>query len=105
MHADALGLPLTCSSAEAATAYVEAVDHQLHAWTGGLAAAQRALSLDQAARFTQCPKRMWRSMPCSRVVSFTYARIEGPSAIAFGFVHGLNLYPSVCMSESERMPG
>jgi hypothetical protein len=32
---------------------------------------QRALSLDHAARFTQCPKRMWRSMPCSRAVSFT----------------------------------
>lgn len=46
MHVDALGLALSCTSTEAAAAYVEAVDHQLHAWTGGLAAVQRALSLD-----------------------------------------------------------
>ena len=46
MHVDALGLPLSCTCAEAAQAYVEAVDHQLHAWSGGLAAVQRALSLD-----------------------------------------------------------
>jgi hypothetical protein len=46
MHVDALGLPLSCTRIEAATAYVEAVDHQLHAWTGGLAAVQRALSLE-----------------------------------------------------------
>ena len=30
---------------------------------------------------------------------------EGPSAIAFGLLHGLNLKPSVCMSLSERTPG
>ena len=31
--------------------------------------------------------------------------MDGPSAIAFAFVHGLNENPSVYMSESERMPG
>lgn len=46
MHVDALGLRLSCACAEAAQAYVEAVDHQLHAWSGGFAAVQRALSLD-----------------------------------------------------------
>ena len=31
--------------------------------------------------------------------------IDGPSAIAFSDVHGLNRNPRVNMSESERMPG
>ena len=31
--------------------------------------------------------------------------IDAPSAIARGSVHGLKEYPSVNMSESERMPG
>ena len=31
--------------------------------------------------------------------------IEGPSAIAFGSVQGLNRKPRVNMSESDRMPG
>jgi hypothetical protein len=44
-------------------------------------------------------------MPYSRAVSLRYWRIEGPSAMAFGFVHGRNEKPSVYMSESERMPG
>ena len=32
-------------------------------------------------------------------------KMTGPSAIALAAVHGRNEYPSVCMSESERMPG
>ena len=31
--------------------------------------------------------------------------IDGPSAMAFSDVHGLNRKPRVNMSESERMPG
>ena len=38
-------------------------------------------------------------------VSRRYSRIEGPSAMALGLVHGRNVYPSVYMSESERIPG
>jgi hypothetical protein len=44
-------------------------------------------------------------MPYSETVSFRYAMIDGPSAMAFSDVHGLKRKPSVNMSESERMPG
>ena len=44
-------------------------------------------------------------MPFSAAVSRMYSRIDGPSAMALAFVHGLNEYPRVYMSESERMPG
>jgi hypothetical protein len=44
-------------------------------------------------------------MPYSRAVSRMYARIEGPSAMPLGLLQGRKEYPSVNMSESERMPG
>jgi hypothetical protein len=44
-------------------------------------------------------------MPDSATVSFRYDMIDGPSAMAFSDVHGLNRKPRVNMSESERMPG
>ncbi len=45
-YVDALGQRLTCASAEALAAYDRAVDHQLHAWPGGLDALDAALQLD-----------------------------------------------------------
>ena len=51
---------------------------------------KRASWSSHDARFTRCPKRMRLSTPCDCAVSFRYSRIEGPSAIAFGLVHGLN---------------
>ncbi len=66
---------------------------------------QRACSLDQRAPTARLPYRIFRSIPYSAAVSWMYARIDGPSAMAFGFFHGRNGKPSVCMSESDRMPG
>ncbi len=66
---------------------------------------QVAVTLDHSALRTRCPKRMWRSMPYSAIVSRRYAMIDWPSAIAFSAFHGLNSKPSVCMSLSERTPG
>ncbi len=43
---DAFGQALTCASADALAAYDRAVDHQLHAWPGGLRALDEALLLD-----------------------------------------------------------
>ena len=34
-----------------------------------------------------------------------YRQIAGPSAIALAWVQGRNEYPSVNMSESDRIPG
>ena len=66
---------------------------------------QTASSDDHDAATTRCPYRTLASTPCSRAVSWMYDRIEAPSAIALAWVHGRNRYPSVNMSESERMPG
>ena len=49
--------------------------------------------------------RIFRSMPDSAAVSRMYWRIEAPSPMACDPVQGRNGYPSVYMSESERMPG
>jgi hypothetical protein len=49
-----------------------------------------AASLDQLAFSTRCPYRIFSSIPFASAVSFTYARIDAPSAIAFAFVHGRN---------------
>ena len=49
--------------------------------------------------------RMCLSMPYMAAVLLMYSRIGPPSAMAWRSVHGLNRKPSVCMSESERMPG
>jgi hypothetical protein len=65
----------------------------------------RASSEDQSARMTLWLKRMCRSTACSAAVSLTYERIVEPSAIDFDARQGLNEYPSVYMSESERIPG
>ena len=43
---DALGQPVSCTSAAAIEAYDRAIDHQLHAWTGGLEALDQALLID-----------------------------------------------------------
>ena len=43
---DGLGQPVACTSAAALEAYDRAIDHQLHAWTGGLEALDQALLLD-----------------------------------------------------------
>src|ERR1700710_2461832 len=48
---------------------------------------------------------MCLSMPDSATRPVRYDMIDGPSAMAFSDVHGLNRNPSVNMSESERMPG
>ena len=66
---------------------------------------QRASSLDHEACVTLCPKRMWSVMPFSRAVSSMYSRMSVPSAMVCVFFQGLNLYPSVYMSVSERTPG
>ena len=66
---------------------------------------QSASAEDHEARFTAWPNRIFRSTPYAAAVSRTYFRIAGPSAIAFASVHGRNEYPSVYMSESDRMPG
>jgi hypothetical protein len=46
--------------------------------------------LDQLARSTRCRYWIFRSMPYASAVSRTYARIDGPSAIALGSVQGRN---------------
>ncbi len=51
---------------------------------------QVAVSLDQSARVTRWFSLMALSSPSSRTVSRMYSRIESPSAIAFGAVHGRN---------------
>ena len=66
---------------------------------------QRASALDQSAAVTRWWKRMCVSTPDSVAVSLMYCRIESPSAIDFSPSQGRNEYPSVCMSESERIPG
>ena len=50
----------------------------------------RASALDHRACTTFWRNTMWGVMPCSSAVSWMYARIAGPSAIALAFVHGLN---------------
>ena len=56
--------------------------------TGLASTVHCASALDQDARFTRSPNRIWRSMPASAAVSRTYCRIEGPSAMALAPVHG-----------------
>ncbi len=65
----------------------------------------RAASVDQRARTTLWSYRIRSSMPCSFAVSCRYARMDGPSAMAFPSFHGRKEKPRVYMSESERMPG
>ena len=43
---DALGQAVSCASIAALEAYDRAIDHQLHAWTGGLEALDQALLID-----------------------------------------------------------
>ena len=50
----------------------------------------KASSVDHSARTTLCPNRICRSIPASAAVSRTYARIDGPSAMAVSLVHGRN---------------
>ena len=66
---------------------------------------QRFSASDQSAAITFWPYRMCLSIPDSATVSFRYDMMDGPSAMAFSDVHGLNRKPRVNMSESDRMPG
>ena len=61
--------------------------------------------VDHEAEETRVLKRIFSSIRCSRTVSRRYCMIEGPSAIDFSCVQGLNEKPSVCMSLSDRTPG
>ena len=54
---------------------------------------------------TRCWNRIWRSIPNSWAVSRRYFRMEGPSAMALASFQGRKEYPSVNISESERIPG
>lgn len=67
--------------------------------------AQRQSAEDHSARTMRWWNRIRSSIPASAAVSRMYWRIDGPSAIDRSPVQGRNGYPSVCMSESERMPG
>jgi hypothetical protein len=65
----------------------------------------RASDVDHDADDTSVSNRILSSIRCSRTVSRRYSMIDGPSAIDFSCVHGLNENPRVCMSLSERTPG